>query len=92
MSVMLHGKSIEDRVVHIDSTVQEKNITYPTDGKLAIKFINRLNKLAKNYDIKQRRTYTKEVKEMRLKLRFFRYVKKRASAKKASHDSRGPFM
>jgi hypothetical protein len=26
--------------------VQEKNITYPTDAKLAIKIINRLNKLA----------------------------------------------
>jgi len=37
--------------------VQEKNITYPTDGKLAIKIINRLNKLAKAYGIQQRRTY-----------------------------------
>lgn len=83
MSVKLHGKSVEDSVVHIDSTVQEKNITYPTDGKLAIKIINRLNKIAKQHDIKQRRTYAKEVKDMRLKLRFFRHVKKRAGAKKA---------
>jgi len=36
--------------------VQEKNITYPTGGKLAIKIINRLNKLAKAYGIQQRRT------------------------------------
>jgi len=33
----------------IDTTVQEKNITYPTDAKLAIKIINRLNKLAKKH-------------------------------------------
>lgn len=83
MSVQLHGKAIEDKTVNIDTTVQEKFITYPTDGKLAIKIINRLNKLAKHHGIQQRRTYAKEVKEMRLKLRFFRHVKKRSSAKKA---------
>jgi IS5 family transposase len=46
----------------LDTTVQEKNITYPTDAKLAIKIINRLNKLAKRHGIQQRRTYVKEVK------------------------------
>ncbi len=62
---------------------QEKNITYPTDSKLAIKIINRLNKLAKQHGIKQRRTFVKEVKNCRLRIRHFRHVKKRASAKKA---------
>jgi IS5 family transposase len=67
----------------IDTTVQEKNITYPTDAKLAIKIINRLNKLAKRHGIQQRRTYVKEVKNCRLSIRHFRHVKKRAKAKKA---------
>jgi IS5 family transposase len=62
--------------------VQEKAITYPTDAKLAIKIINRLNKLAKYYGIAQRRTFTKEVKKLRLALRHFRHVKRRAKAKK----------
>lgn len=69
--------------VNIDTTVQEKNVTYPTDGKLAIKIINRLNKLAKAYGIQQRRTYGQEVKGLRLSLRHFRHVKRRGKAKKA---------
>ncbi len=82
-SVALHPKAKEEKVVNVDSTVQEKAITYPTDGKLAIKIINRLNKMAKHHAIQQRRTHAKEVKDLRLKLRHFRHVKKRSSAKKA---------
>ena len=47
------AKKANENTVLIDTTVQEKNITYPTDSKLAIKIINRLNKLAKKQGIKQ---------------------------------------
>ena len=57
--------------------------TYPTDAKLAIKIINRLNKIAKKHGIQQRRTYNKEVKSLRLDIRHFRHVKKRAKATRA---------
>jgi IS5 family transposase len=80
LSVQLHGQTALEDTVNIDTTVQEKNITYPTDGKLAIKIINRLNKLAKAYGIQQRRTYQKEVKDLRLKLRHFRHVSRSAAA------------
>jgi len=50
---------------------------------LAIKIINRLNKLAKAYGVHQRRTYGKEVKSLHLSLRHFRHVSRRAKAKKA---------
>lgn len=83
LSVKLHGRLSEEKTVIVDTTVQEKAITYPTDIKLAIKIINRLNKLAKIYSIKQRRTYVKEVKSLRLACRHFRHVKVRAKAKKA---------
>ena len=83
MSIDLHGCYAQEKVVNIDTTVQEKNITYPTDAKLAIKIINRLNKLAKVEGVKQRRTFAKEVKSLRLDLRHFRHVKKRAKSRRA---------
>lgn len=83
MSIQLHGRLAQEDTVNIDTTVQEKNITYPTDAKLAIKIINRLCKIAKHHGIQQRRTYVKEVKSARLSIRHFRHIKKRAKAKKA---------
>lgn len=83
LSVSLHGEAAEEPTVLVDTTVQEKAITYPTDTKLAIKIINRLNKLGKQEGIKQRRTFIKEVKELRLACRHFRQVKHRGKAKKA---------
>ena len=47
MSIDLHGDLAQEDSVNIDTTVYEKNITYPIDSELAIKVINRLNKLAK---------------------------------------------
>ena len=77
MSVALHGEAAQEPTVLVDTTVQEKAITYPTDTKLAIKIINRLNKLAKQEGIKQRRTFIKEVKQLRLSSRSFRHAKKK---------------
>ena len=47
------------------------------------RLLTRLNKLAKAYSIQQRRTFTQEVKNLRLAIRHFRHVKRRAKAKKA---------
>ena len=83
MSVALHGKDAQEKQVIIDTTVQEKNVTYPTDGKLAIKMIHHLHRIAKEEKIQLRRTYVKEIKEHRIKLRFFRHPKKIKKARAA---------
>ena len=83
LSVALHGKVAEESTVLVDTTVQEKAITYPTDSKLLIKIINRLNKLAKVHAVQQRRTFVKETKSLRLACRHFRHVKRRSKARKA---------
>ena len=83
MSVGLHGKAAQEKQVIVDTTVQENNITYPTDGKLAIKIINRLQKIAKHEGIQLRRTYMKEIKGHRISLRFFRHPRKIRKARAA---------
>jgi len=83
MSVALHGADAQESQVIVDTTVQENNITYPTDGKLAIKIINHLHKIAKKESIGLRRTYMREIKEHRISLRFFRHPKKTNKARSA---------
>jgi len=83
VSVGLHAKAANEKQVIVDTTVQENNITYPTDGKLAIKIINHLHKIAKAENIQLRRTYMKEIKAHRISLRFFRHPRKRKKARAA---------
>jgi len=81
-SIELHDdKNINEEQVIVDTTVQESNLTYPTDGKLAIKIINHLHKIAKKENVKLRRSYIKEIKLHRINLRFFRHPKKIKKAK-----------
>ena len=58
VSIQLFGKEAQEKEVLIDSTVQEKNITYPTDAKLHKLIIERVNKTAKQERIILRQTYT----------------------------------
>jgi len=81
-SIELHNEeNINEEQVIVDTTVQESNLTYPTDGKLAIKIINHLHKIAKKEGVKLRRSYIKEIKGHRINLRFFRHPKKIKKAK-----------
>jgi IS5 family transposase len=80
-SVGLHGKKALEREVVIDTTVQEKNITFPTDTKLRVKVLGRCWKLAAAENIRLRRSYRRELKKT---LRVIRFSKSLHDKKKVS--------
>lgn len=45
-SIRINGEDSHDEYVSIDTTVQEKNITYPTDSKLHKKIIKKCQQIA----------------------------------------------
>ena len=63
-SIDKHGKGGKDLHVSIDSTAQEKNITYPTDAKLHKKIIDNCVKKAIKSNIKIRRSYKRTSKQL----------------------------
>ena len=61
VSVALHGKrSLESEVV-IDTTVQEKHFTFPTDTKLRVKVMKRCWAIAAEEGLLLRRSYRREL-------------------------------
>ena len=83
VSVLLFGKEAQEKEVLIDSTVQEKNITYPTDAKLHKQIIEKVNKIAKQEGVKLRQTYTKTLKQLMIDQRFHNHPKRRKKARAA---------
>ena len=86
ISLMVNAAEItekEMKQVMIDSTVQEKNITFPTDAKLYRKIVERVLKLSKREGIVLRRTYTREMKALKLKVRFMNHPTRMKEGKKA---------
>ena len=79
------GKETKGKVkeVFIDTTVQEKNITYPTDGKLYKKVIRQCRQIADQEGIVLRRSYTRELKALSLKMRFMNHPKRKKEGQKA---------
>jgi IS5 family transposase len=65
----------EVREVRVDTTVQEKNITFPTDRKLYEKVIEHCKRTANAKGIKLKRTYSREIKKLKYQLRFARKPK-----------------
>ncbi len=67
ISVELHGKDAKEREVTVDTTVQEKNITFPTDKKLLRKIIEGCRKIAEWEDIKLRRSFKRTLPKLLMK-------------------------
>lgn len=83
VSVETRKNEIRSNDVLIDTTAQEKNITYPTDAKLLLKVIKLCNKIAKQEKICQRQTYIRTIKKLLLKQRFAHHPKRKKEARAA---------
>jgi IS5 family transposase len=82
-SIRINGKDGEEKEGTTDTTVQEKNITYPTDSKLHRKIIKKCVAIADKKDIELRQTYTRILKKLLLAQRFRRHPKNKGIARKA---------
>ena len=67
----------------IDSTVQEKNVTYPTDAKLHKKIVRKVLSVVKTLGLPLRQTYTFVLKKIYRAQRFRNHPKNRGKALKA---------
>ena len=67
ISAAMHGKAALEKRVLAGTTVQPKNIAYPTDSKLYAGVIGRLHKIIPREVIVPRRSYVRELKELRLR-------------------------
>lgn len=75
-SLHIHPKEMRKvEQVLIDTTVQEKNITYPTDAKLAVRVIDKCRKMASQEGVQLRQSYQRVVKRHILNQRFATHPK-----------------
>ena len=72
----------------IDSTVQEKNITYPTDAKLHKKIINRVLKIVREKNLPLRQSYQRTLKAISRNQRFRNHPRNHKKAVKADRSLR----
>lgn len=63
-SIRVNEPPEDSDLVSVDTTVQEKNITYPTDDKLYKKIIKKCWKIADKEKIDLRQSYTRVVKKL----------------------------
>ena len=82
-SIRINGKDSQEQEATTDTTVQEKNITYPTDNKLHRKIIKKCMGLAEEENIELRQSYTRILKRLLLDQRFRNHPKNKGKAKKA---------
>lgn len=82
-SIRVNGKDGTEQEGTTDTTVQEKNITYPTDNKLHRKIIKKCIGIAAERGIELRQSYTRTVKKLLMEQRFRNHPKNKGRARKA---------
>jgi IS5 family transposase len=82
-SIRINGKDGKENEGTTDTTVQEKNITFPTDSKLHKKIITQCKDIADKEKLELRQAYTRTIKKMTLDQRFRNHPKNSNKARKA---------
>ena len=83
VSIDLHGNKAKEKEVLVDTTVQEKNITFPIDSKQYRKIIDHCVSIAKKEGVVLRQSYRRTVKKLLRDLCFMHHPKNRRKAKAA---------
>jgi transposase, IS5 family len=84
LSLALHADKVKKaKEVMVDTTVQEKNITFPTDAKLYKQVIKQCNSLAKRCGIKLRQSYRFVVQRLAYAQRYAHLARHAKKAKRA---------
>ncbi len=83
-SIRINGKDGKKDTLSADTTVQEKNITFPTDDKLYKKIIGKCQDIAEKENIELRQSYTQTVKKLSIVQRMRKKKNGSVIARKAS--------
>lgn len=87
-SIRVNGDDSNEGEAIVDTTVQEKNITFPTDNKLHRKIIKRCMKVAAEEGLVLRQTYTRTLKKLGVIQRHRRTTVQKKKAKAADRKVR----
>lgn len=82
-SIRINDDQDKDDTGFIDSTVQEKNVTFPTDAKLTKKVIRQCQKLSEKLELPVRQSYKRVLKDLYREQRFRNHPKNRKKALRA---------
>ncbi len=82
-SIRINGDDSNDPHVSVDTTVQEKNITYPTDDKLYKKIIEKCHQITEQEQLPLRQSYTRTLKKVSMQQRFRNHPKNKSKVRKA---------
>lgn len=82
-SIRVNGKDGKEDKGSVDTTVQEKNITYPTDSKLHRKIITKCIAIAEKENLELRQSYTFVLKKLGIQQRFRNHPKNKKKAYRA---------
>lgn len=82
----IHGNEILEDTLLTDTTVQQTNITFPTDTKLQVKIIRKYIKMEDSKGIELRQCYPRKLKQLMLQSRFGNHPKRRKASNSAKRQ------